>query len=437
MWRSPVLHLQILLGTAFLFGGGGSAYGLSNLAVHLVALACLAVNGPRAWQFFRDGPRMLVALVTLSIMLPLVQAIPLPSAVWQTFPGRELVIEAYRAAGVPADSWFQISMNRGRTLVALAGTFAPAAMIIIGSTLTRAELGKLALTFVGLALFDLAVGFVQLSAANTIAMPYDELPAANVLHGLLANRNSHAVMLICALAMLVAAPLPVRDLASAGLKTAIGSLLAVGVLLTQSRTGMTLLALTLLMIAIAAARHVIRSGGAGRIRHWVSLGMATFVVMAAVASFQFGGRVADSLERFKNTETDRPEMWEDGLYAAQHYWPVGSGTGTFDEVFQVDESLEHVSPRRAGRAHNEYIEVAIESGLFGLLVMAGWIVWITMAVLRRDPQPEWQWRAWAGLAILCIALQSVLDYPLRNQLMLTVFGLLVAALVRRERRALK
>ena len=103
--------------------------------------------------------------------------------------------------------------------------------------------------------------------------------------------------------------------------------------------------------------------------------------------------------------------------------------GTFDDVFQVDESLENMTLRRAGRAHNDYIEVTIEAGLPGLLLVAGWLVLLFWLSWRARSSPE-RWIAWSGaLILLAIALQSITDYPLRNLSLLTLasYALLLLA----------
>ncbi|MEO0698675.1 MAG: hypothetical protein AAFY81_03040, partial [Pseudomonadota bacterium] len=91
------------------------------------------------------------------------------------------------------------------------------------------------------------------------------------------------------------------------------------------------------------------------------------------------------------------------------------------------EALENITSRRAGRAHNDYIEVAIEAGLPGLLVIAGWLCTLAWLSWKARSSPQ-RWIAWSGSAILlAIALQSITDYPLRNQTMLAVgaFALLL------------
>ena len=155
-----------------------------------------------------------------------------------------------------------------------------------------------------------------------------------------------------------------------------------------------------------------------------------------VASAGSGGRIASSFARFDDLSTDRPEMWEDTIYAAGIYWPAGSGMGTFDEVFEMHESLEYVSPRTAGRAHNDWIELALESGLVGLALAIFWLGWCAQSALRgRDPHMAWL-RPGAGLGIAMIAAQSGIDYPLRTQTLLCYAALLVVLLARqREVRA--
>ncbi|MGJ8598267.1 O-antigen ligase family protein, partial [Sulfitobacter sp.] len=166
-------------------------------------------------------------------------------------------------------------------------------------------------------------------------------------------------------------------------------------------------------------------------RSWmIAIPVVLLVAVLGALAVSSPGRFADSLDRFGGEREDaRVYIWEDGAYAADRYWPIGSGTGTFDEVFQIDESLENMSVRTAGRAHNDYLEVAIEAGVPGLALVAGWLLLLLWLIWRARNSHD-RWIAWSGaLILLVIALQSVTDYPLRNHAMLTFasFGLLVLA----------
>lgn len=433
---SPLAHLQILVCLAVVLGGGGVAYGLRNAAIQLVALAILWWHRDHVGRFMREAPLPLVILVFATLALPLLQLVPLPPEIWQQLPGRADVVTAYAIAGLPTDSWLPLSLDRGRTLVAFCGTFAPAAIIIVAASFGRDHKAQLAWTLAGAALVALLLGTFQLTTANTSGLLYPVTAKDNVLYATFANRNSTALLFVLAMLLLSAVPM-YRGRGGLLYGTVAIGLLCLGAILTQSRSGMALAGVA---VGFVILRLVLGYWQARRARYVVNrpallvAGFFTLVAAAAIAiSAQSGGRAADSLERLTSNETDRPQIWDDTLYAAQVYWPVGSGMGTFDEAFQLHESLEYVSPRRAGRAHNDWLEIGMEAGVAGLILALGWLVWCAQAALFGRYETRWM-RLGAGLGIACIAGQSVLDYPLRNQTLLCVAALLVVLLSERRRR---
>lgn len=433
-WRPDALfQLQVLLVVAIFLGGGGVAYGVRNLVIQGMVLVILALNGSTVRQFIASAPRGLVALVFLTIALPLLQLVPLSPSMWQSLPGRELVEQSFALLALADDRWFPLSVDRARTLVAFCGTLAPATIIIIGSMLSREEKVALCKVVFFACLAAFALGVVQIISGNSQAMLYTERNSADVFHATFANRNSTALffviaVIICSIVPLWRRPTGLLLVAAAGL------LFSLAVVLTQSRSGVFLLLLALLFIAGRAA--YIRWADHDRLQSHLPrlaiigvLAVAMIGAGAIAVSVSEGSRAAVTLERFSHGYDDRPEMWEDGIYAAEQYWPVGSGMGTFDEVFQIHESLEFVSARKAGRLHSDWIEIAIEGGIFALLVALAWLLWIATAVLRRDAVGDLWLRLGAGLGLACIAMQSILDYPLRNQALLCVAALLVVLLV--------
>jgi O-antigen ligase len=443
-WRpdpgDPVLHLQVLLALAVILGGGGAAYALRNLAIQLFALALLAWHSDRVAHFCRQAPLALRLLVLATLALPLLQLVPLPQDLWQGLPGREPAAEALRLAGYGESVWSPASLDRARTLVAFIGLIAPATIVVLGAGMTRRQLARLGWTLVACAVLALIWGGVQLASANTMGLLYPVTPKPDVLYATFANRNSTGLLFVCgSLLVLGLARLDHPLTMIAGGVSLI--LLLLGVALTQSRSSIVLLAMPVLVLLLRLVADAIRTRGfrrftltpRGLMMGGIGLALVAGLAVAAVS----GGRISESLARFDDGAADRPEMWEDGLYAAGQYWPVGAGMGTFDEVFQLHESLEHISPRRAGRAHNDYIELAIESGVAGLIIVAAWLAWALVATFgHMRTTPYWPGIA-SGFAVCCIALQSLLDYPLRNQSLLCLAGLLVVFLASKlpERRA--
>ena len=435
MLKTRTGQVSILLILAALFGGGGSGYGFSNLGVQLTALTILALNYDAVRQFFASAPRSMIALVISALALPVLQLVPLPATVWSTLPGRQLVVEAYSFANGP--QWSAFSVNQTRTFLAFISLIAPFAVIAIGSSLGISDLSRIMAIVIGLGVLNLIPGIAEVLGNDGQSLLYPSNRMPGVMFGLFANRNSAGLFLDCCLLLLMALPVSKRSAFGTFSRLLIGTLLALGVILTQSRSSIALLILpACLAAARAMASHTNKSSVnfASASRVFVAAGIAAVITISLIPILG-ETRLSTIADRFEQGDGQRSSMWEDAHFAAKRYWPVGSGIGTFDDVFQVDESLEYISPRRAGRAHNDYIELAIESGVAGLALVIGWAAWIALAAWRAVSTPQ-RWPALAGAGILvAVALQSILDFPLRNQTMLCIaaFAILLIAPARKPK----
>ena len=70
--------------------------------------------------------------------------------------------------------------------------------------------------------------------------------------------------------------------------------------------------------------------------------------------------------------------------------PVGSGMGTFVPVYAMFEKPEDVSLFYVNRAHNDLLEVWLETGVVGLIFMGLFAVWLVRVALGiwRKPPPD-------------------------------------------------
>jgi len=184
--------------------------------------------------------------------------------------------------------------------------------------------------------------------------------------------------------------------------------------------------------AVLAALAVAWSGG-GR-RRWTpvaGLGAAALVAMAAVSVFA----LPPILDRFapQATEELRFEAWPHVARAARSFLPIGSGLGSFDRVFEAVEPLSLVAPTYFNHAHNEYLELWLETGWVGAAIFALFIAWFGVAA----------WRAWtlgdpmaraASAAILLLLGQSFVDYPLRTETLAVFFAFCCSQLATAGRR---
>ncbi len=78
----------------------------------------------------------------------------------------------------------------------------------------------------------------------------------------------------------------------------------------------------------------------------------------------------------------------------------------------------------------DYLELAIEAGIAGILLAAAWLGWAAWRGVRAiTVRGAWSARA-AGLFVAAIAAQSLLAFPLRSQAMLCVAALAAVLLAR-------
>lgn len=429
---------------AFAFGGGGSRFGLANLTVQLSALLALAICQQPAWRFWKEAPATVRGLVAASLLLPLLQLVPLPQALWSALPRRDMIADSLDLAG--AQGAGSLSLYPLRTALAASALATPLAVLMIGWTLPRRQLFNLGWLVVAMGLMTLAIGAVQLSSEGAQLEFWPEGLTRDVLLGTFANRNTTGIFLVGALgfALLLPPPRPITISALVLMRGALAALILTAIILTKSRTALVLAAIPLTVGLLHMAFVLSQSSRRVSTRRSGLIALAVIAIGAAGlggAVLSSPGRLAETIDRFDHVGDDyRRFFWEDASYAASRYWPVGAGMGTFEEVFQVDEAIENISGRRAGRAHNDYLEIAIEAGAAGLLLIALWIIMLAWWTWRARTSQD-RWSAWAASCfLLAIALQSITDYPLRTQTMLAMAAMALVLLVRlgsshREERA--
>jgi len=111
------------------------------------------------------------------------------------------------------------------------------------------------------------------------------------------------------------------------------------------------------------------------------------------------------------------------------FLPWGSGLGSFQRVYPLYETPKLVTTTYVIHAHNDYVEVALELGALGIVLMTLFLAWWGAAV----------WRAWrtaesapfvraAAIASAAILAHSLVDFPLRTSAISACFGMCVALL---------
>lgn len=419
--------------TAALLGGGGSRFPMQEMLVYLSALPALYLafsknNAPLQDARLRYAKWFIIAIISIVV----IQLIPLPPFIWQSLPGREVLAEAATIIGA-ANEWRPLSIDSAHTISASLYIIVPFTAFLAVMTLHAEDQTSLIWC-----LFAAAIAHIMISLGQTLSggesfymyqTTHKGLPI-----GIFANRNHIALFLLLSIILLPSAFAP--RLSSAPIVklmlfwcTAI--VFTIAIIATNSRAVTVLLLLTLTFLAIISLPTQHRRKGMMAII--MAVMAASALIWAAWQSNNLGSLQGLS-DRFQQEEDYRYEFWPETLTTAAHYFPIGSGIGTFDEAFRSQESLDIVGTHFVNHAHNDYVELVIENGVIGLALIAAiftiLLPAIRSAVRNHNLQKAPDLPLLASWAIAMIALHSMVDYPLRSLAIAALAGTIAAISMR-------
>jgi O-antigen ligase len=398
-----------------ILGGGGSVAPLSELLTELVALLAglFFLLWPKDSRT-RPLPRSAMVLGALVIALPLLQLVPLPPAIWQALPGRGAEAAALALIG-RAGAWMPWSIAPAMTLASLLSLLPP--LVALALAATAAPRGRSAL-IAAIALggtLSLVLGALQLADGDGRTWRiYVDNPG--FLNGFQANRNAEVdVLLVAVLAAAVSGrwAMPMLGRYAIPIGSAFCAALALGCVMTGSRTGIALL-LPVALLAVAILYPQLGTRRSALTLLLVGLAPLAVLGLALAARNQALEAV---VSRFTFGRDVRLDLWQDTWTAIRASWPCGTGVGTFRIAFLPYERLAVVDATHPVRAHNEYLEFLLEGGIAAILVVFAAFVLFARSIaaaassVRRAEMPQFLW----ALGTLTVSiLHSFVDYPMRS-----------------------
>lgn len=434
--RTLALVLAVFFWLALAVTGGASrmdVFGQVGAKLWAIALVVLVIFSGRRVNLVRD--RFAATVIAAMAALLCVQLIPLPAWLWPQLPGRGIFTDiAIMANGTQTPR--PLSIVPDATLNALLALIVPAAALLSVACLSAAERVRL----IGIVLISVVVsaliGLVQFAGVSIDNPLANETLGAS--SGVFANRNHQALFL--AIGIVLA---PCWALASSEVSgrerfrihravSAFGLALwfILMIMATGSRAG-----LVIGSVAVFAALGIVLRNArrlAPSLPRWtvpvmvaLALGCVGLVVWLSLSADR-----AVSLNRMSTMDVGQdmrvralPVVWS----MVGEYFPVGTGAGAFDPIFRIHEPFPLLKPTYFNHAHNDYLEVVLDTGLPGLLILLAALVWWgrnSIRVWGSDAGSAGRTGRLGSTVILLVLIASVVDYPARTPL---IMALLVVA----------
>lgn len=420
----------VLLALSFVFGGASRENALRLALVELAAAPLLLIAG---WRLIASGAwrehKLPLGVLAGVVAIPLLQLLPLPFELWRGLPGRAPYAAVLDLAGARPD-WQPLSLAAEQTWRAVLALIPPAAMFVAALTVSAESRRRMAVAYLVAAVAGLLLGALQLLGG--VENPFYLYTTTNYGSpvGFFANRNHLAALLVACLpiAGVFVGEALARRRGGRGLRMVMAALfylvVLIGVAVVHSRAGV-LLAGPALIVSLLI---VWRTAGARRTTPAV-LAVAGVSAAAVLAVGLFA--LDPILARFdeQSAREVRFETWPTILKAADAHLPTGAGVGAFDPVYRTVEPLETLTGSYLNHAHNDYLEIWLETGWLGAAALGAFLVWWA----RRT------WRAWrseggadlaraASAALALLLLHSAVDYPLRTETLAVFLAFCCAAL---------
>lgn len=387
----------------------------------LLELGAVAALLLRLWPPVFSGetkpPSLTWAALALLFLYPLIYLIPLPFGFWAELPGRAPYAQALGLLEAPDVRWRPLAIVPMLAESFWLALLPPVAVFLGAVALPIRSLNVLIAIVLGMAVTQALLGLMQMGAGSASAT------------GTYVNRDHLAglleMVLPVGLGLLAAtvgrAPRDKRYRRSwrerllflstwrahvAVFYGAASIAILLGLIFTRSRSGLMLAMLGILLAALTFAHRLGGNNVFGTIGTVTAIGVALAVEIG----------LAPVLQRFTLEDPLQDSRWtiySSALQGIGSFFPLGSGAGTFPEIYRQFQPLE-LGRFSVEHAHNEYLEWLFEGGLMGAFILLLLLALYSRQWFRIRAHTQWPTfrfaQIGAGIGLLLISLHGLVDF---------------------------
>jgi len=424
------LVLALLLGGASARGAGA----IGNALLQIVAvLLILFVLWTRDTEPYPARARALIWIVALFAVLGLLTLVPLPASLWTALPGRGATAHGFELLRIPAPA-LPLSLAPGQTIVSLLWLLPPAAMFLLALHCSYRRRRQLLWLLLIASAVSIGLGAAQLVGGVDSPLRFYQITNRSSPVGFFSNANHLATLLLCALPAAgyfagrarANSRERAKRLSGMMMSVSLAAFLLVGIAVVGSLAGYGL-ALPAGFASLLIYRRAAYGAVGGRWLAGLGILFAVFLGLALL-----GPVSSQSLSEERSASpSSRATLAATTAKAVAANFPAGTGLGTFAEIYWTFQQPDPMVREYANHAHNDYLEIALEMGLPGALLVLCFILWwarASFAAWTSDAEGGGLGRA-GSVMIGVVLLHSIVDYPLRTSAIASVFALACALLL--------
>jgi O-antigen ligase len=357
----------------------------------------------------------------------LLQLVPLPADVWANLPGHAFYVQSLEIAGNAWPAWRPASIHANATEYAWLAMLPCLAIFLVVQELTRRQVRVSVLALIAVAVIQALLGILQVGAGPASVFYFGNELGGTTSVGTYVNRNHFAGFLSLVLPIAVAAwaleMLPPRsrmnDPAHVHARTEdsrlalriawsfVILLLLVALILTRSRAGVSI---GLSGFAMASMAMILTRTSTVTKTVFCGVGVLSLLLAAFVG-------LTPSIDPFQPQElsqawTGRSEIVRASLVGARAFFPIGSGLGTYADVFSAFQA-----PNLSGyinHAHNDYVEALFEIGVPGAVAIGLFLFTYVQRFMTLLHGPDHQtltyFQVGAGIGMLSMLVHGLFDF---------------------------
>src|ERR1700722_4488311 len=457
----PFWLTALTLLAALLLGGGTRGGFLSDALLQLLAIPLLLLSASRLGDLFWHSRAKLrqvrweIAFCLAIVLVPLLQLVPLPPALWTLLPHRAPLIASFDGLGHGLSGnglpWLPISVSPNATWLSVAALLTTLAVFFGTILLGYRERRLLSLAGVAFGIVRAFLALLQIAQGPARRLRFFSATNLSEAVGFFANRNHFAAFLYVVLLFAAVWAIDIgfavgpwrdhRTFDALSIVAITASILAIVILLAAEAMARSRAGMILTMVSLAGVYGLVLTD---RRRRTVSATPLNFLLAAAGTAFILVVQFAlyRVLARFNTDPLDdlRLQFARSTIEAAWAYMPFGAGMGTFVPVYGMFEKPQDLFAHvYINHAHDDVLELWLETGIFGIALMAAFAAWFVSRAAKI-----WRYasvganafdRSLARASTIAVALivtHSFLDYPLRTAAMTAILafacGLMVETL---------